>query len=61
MIQCKDPHLWAFTHDKLVCTVILVLRVQTQDIPKVLKFAEEKIKSIGGIKYISIDYEVEKL
>jgi len=61
IIQCKDPHLWAFTHDKLVCSVILVIRSQAQDIQKVLNFAEERINNIGGIKYINIDYEIEKI
>jgi len=60
VLECKDPHLWAFTHEKLVCSMILVLRHNTPDINKVVRFAKEKLNQIRKIKYITIDYKVDK-
>jgi len=61
VIECKDPHLWAFTHDKLVCSLILVLKHNTSDITKVLDFAKDKLTAIKGIKDITIDYQLEHM
>jgi len=60
VLECKDPHLWAFTHEKLVCSMVLVLRHNTPDINKVVRFAKEKLNQIRKIKYITIDYKVDK-
>jgi zinc transporter 5/7 len=60
VLECKDPHLWAFTHEKLVCSMILVLRHNTPDVNKVVRFAKDKLNQIRKIKYITIDYKVDK-
>jgi len=53
-----NPHFWAFTHEKLVCSVKLILKKNTCDVEKAIKFAQEKIAS-AGIEYITIDYKFE--
>jgi len=60
VLECKEPHLWAFTHEKLVCSMILVLRHNTPDINKVVRYAKEKLNQLSKIKYITIDYQVDR-
>jgi len=59
VVECKNPHLWAFTHDKLVCSLILVIKQNTDDISKILQFASDRLKSIKGMSHITIDYKIE--
>ena len=58
MVAYTNARFWAFTHDKLVCSVKLVLKRNTFDIEKAIKFAEERLSKIG-IQYITIDYKFE--
>jgi len=58
VIGYVEPHFWAFTHDKLVCSVKLILKKNTLDVEKTIKFAEERIANIG-IQYITVDYKFE--
>jgi len=59
VVECKEPHLWAYTHDKLVCSMILMFKHNISDVNKVVRFAKDKLRKIKKIKYVTIDYQIE--